>query len=104
MIDGGTEFVDHEFHPEFGCLMLNNKEHLIVMFWVGERFLCGEDTFEVEISGVIHAVREVLLDGVLERSGHDVFVLPVGPGARVREITQVELRDEEFSVRWRDDY
>lgn len=29
--DCGSEFVDDEFHPKFGRLMLDNEEHLIVV-------------------------------------------------------------------------
>jgi hypothetical protein len=39
VIDGSSEFVDHEFHPEFGCLMLYDKQHFVVVVGAGEGFL-----------------------------------------------------------------
>ena len=44
--DGGGELVDDELHPEFGDLMLDDEEHLVVMWGLGERALLGEESVE----------------------------------------------------------
>lgn len=77
--DGGPEFVDDEFHPEFGCLVLDDEEGFVVVRGIGQGFLGGEDSFEVQVSVVIHSVGEVLLDCGFEWSGHDLeFTWGVG--------------------------
>jgi len=53
--------------------MLDDEEHLVVVVWIGKGFLGVEDSFEMEISGVIHAVCKVLLDCWLEGSGHRIW-------------------------------
>lgn len=47
--DGGLEFVDDEFHPEFGGLVLDDEEEFVVVFWVGEGFLGLEELVELEV-------------------------------------------------------
>lgn len=48
--------------------MLDDEEGFVVVGWITEGILGGEDAVEVEVAAVIHSVGEVLLNRRLEWS------------------------------------
>ena len=54
-----AQLVKHELEPELGRLVLDDKEHLVVVLGLAERPLRGEQVVETEVRGVI----EVLAPG-----------------------------------------
>jgi hypothetical protein len=53
----GTEFVQHELHPEFSRLVDDDEQQLVVGF--AERGLCGKQSIEAKIIPVVHPIGEV---------------------------------------------
>lgn len=82
---GFLQLVHHQLEPELAGLVLDDKEHLIMMDRIRERLLRGEQLIEREIRGVIQLLAQVCdhpLAGGLFRigvwAGHAASV----PGAR----------------------
>src|SRR5690349_25091165 len=71
-LDGGTDFVDGQLHPEFGSLVLDDEQQFVMR--VRERLLRVQDAFQMQIIAVGHAPFErhlgSLARGVVGLAGH----------------------------------
>jgi len=52
-LDGGTDFVDGQLHPEFGSLVLDDEQQFVMR--VRERLLRVQEAFQMQIVAVGHA-------------------------------------------------
>ena len=56
---GGLEFVEHQFHPQLGSLVLDDKEHFVVVR--RQRVLGAEDFAQVQVIAVAHRLGKIQL-------------------------------------------
>ena len=62
---GGAQLVDDQLHPEFGGLVLDDEQHLVVP--VRQRDLRAEQLVEVQVAAVVEPA-QVCLDALFERA------------------------------------
>ena len=64
--DRTPDFVDDELDPELGNLVLDDEQHLVVMWRIAERVLRREQPIELQVARVIVVARQVRVDARLE--------------------------------------
>jgi hypothetical protein len=60
--------MNDELDPQFRDLVLNDKKHLIVMRWIAQRNLCGQESIQLQIAGVIVITRQIGVNRFFELS------------------------------------
>ena len=59
---GCLELMDDQFHPEFGNLMLDDKEHLVMVLGVRTGMLSRKQRLQVEIARIRRRAGQITLD------------------------------------------
>ncbi|MNE25672.1 hypothetical protein D3C80_1190070 [compost metagenome] len=56
---GSLELVQHQFHPQLGCLVLDDEQHFVMVR--GQRMLGAENLAQVQVVAVTHGVGKIQL-------------------------------------------
>ena len=60
--------MNDKLDPQLRDLVLNDKKHLIVVRWVAQRNLCGQQSIQLQIARVIVITRQIGVDRFFELS------------------------------------